>query len=205
MRDLAATRIGFAPETLAVVATQTAATFRLWLTSAASDADLNLARGRLRDAPVGEDRIPLAPSVTSTGGLTVREWGPMQGGLRYRFIGNRPADEANTVVAQGMSVWEAFGRYRLRDFALIAAVNDLFGAEWNEAQFATTSRLRGEPTGVTELHFTPRGRHAPCSLGWNIAPSFRRFPGAEVPIALPGSARAAPQPGCHPTRPVRPH
>jgi len=36
-----------------------------------------------------------------------------------------------------------------------ASVNNLFGAQWNEAQFATTSRLRSEPMEVTELHFTP--------------------------------------------------
>jgi hypothetical protein len=120
-----------------------------------ADADLNLARGRLRDEPEGENRIPLAPSVTSTGGLTVREGGPLEAGLRYRFIGSRAADETNTVVARGAAIWEAFGRYRLSDFAIIGAVNNLFGAQWNEAQFATTSRLRGEPMEVTELHFTP--------------------------------------------------
>ncbi|CAN5265275.1 hypothetical protein BH24GEM2_BH24GEM2_18320 [soil metagenome] len=38
------------------------------------------------------------------------------------------------------------------------SVNNLFGAQWNEAQFATTSRLRGEPMEVTELHFTPGAR-----------------------------------------------
>lgn len=34
-----------------------------------------------------------------------------------------------------------------------AAVDNLFDAEWNEAQFATTSRLRAETTPVTQLHF----------------------------------------------------
>jgi hypothetical protein len=34
-------------------------------------------------------------------------------------------------------------------------VDNLFNAQWNEAQFATTSRLRGEAGPVTELHYTP--------------------------------------------------
>jgi hypothetical protein len=38
---------------------------------------------------------------------------------------------------------------------LSLTVDNLFDAAWNEAQFATTSRLRGEPAGVTELNFTP--------------------------------------------------
>lgn len=34
-------------------------------------------------------------------------------------------------------------------------MDNLFGIAWNEAQFATTSRLPGEMEGVTELHYTP--------------------------------------------------
>ncbi len=81
-------------------------------------------------------------------------------GARHSWIGgsiaaSRAADETSTVVARGAAIWEAFGRYRLSDFAIIGAVNNLFGAQRNEAQFATTSRLRSEPMEVTELHFTP--------------------------------------------------
>src|SRR3712207_8694785 len=42
-----------------------------------SDADLNLARGRFRDEPGGANRIPLAPTVTSAAGLTLRDAGPL--------------------------------------------------------------------------------------------------------------------------------
>ena len=120
-----------------------------------ADADLNLARGRFVDEPSGADRIPLAPEVTGTAGLTVQDAGPVSGGIRVRHVGSRPADETNTVRARGYTLWEAFGSWRLGRLELTVAVDNLFDAEWNEAQFATTSRLRDEPEEVTELHFTP--------------------------------------------------
>ena len=38
-----------------------------------ADAGLNLSRGRFRDQPDGADLVPLAPTLTSTGGLTWRK------------------------------------------------------------------------------------------------------------------------------------
>lgn len=35
------------------------------------------------------------------------------------------------------------------------AIENMLNTTWNEAQFATESRLKGEPAPVTELHFTP--------------------------------------------------
>jgi len=120
-----------------------------------ADVDLNLARGRYRDLPAGENHIPLAPARTSTGGLTVRDLGPAEGGVRYRHVGSRPAREDGSVRAHGHSVWEAFGSWSWRGARLYAAVDNLLGVEWNEAQFDTESRLRDEPEAVSELHFTP--------------------------------------------------
>lgn len=122
----------------------------LWL-----DSDVTIARGVFRDAPDEESRIPLAPQRTVTGGLTVRDAGPWTGGLRARHAGSRPADERGEVIASGWTLWEIFGSRSFGNTRVFGAVDNLFGVEWNEAQFATTSRLRGEPMPVTELHFTP--------------------------------------------------
>ncbi len=122
----------------------------LWL-----DADLNLARGRFRDQPSGANRIPLAPSRTLSAGLTVRDLGPARGGLRVRHVGARPADELRVIRARGHTIAEAFGAWRVGAVELFGVVDNLLDTEWNEAQFATTSRLRGESEPVTELHFTP--------------------------------------------------
>jgi len=95
-----------------------------------ADADVNLAHGRFRDEPQKVNRIPLAPEVTSTGGLTARDLGPMSGGLRYRHIGSRAADQADSITARGYSVVELFATWQL-------------------------SRVQGELAPVTELNFTP--------------------------------------------------
>lgn len=120
-----------------------------------ADADLNLARGRFRDEPAGADRIPLAPTLTATVGLSLRDRGPLTAGLRVRHIGARAADERGEVIAEGSTVTELSAELALGRWVLIGGVENLFNVEWNEAQFATTSRLRGEAGPVTELHFTP--------------------------------------------------
>lgn len=134
-----------------------------------ADADLNLARGRFVDEPDGADHIPLAPTVTSTAGLSVRDLGPLTGGTRYRHIGTRPADETNSIQAQGYTVWEVFGSYTRGAAEITLTLDNVFDIQWNEAQFATTSRLRHEPRETTELHFTPG---APRSVQLGIAYRF---------------------------------
>jgi outer membrane receptor protein involved in Fe transport len=134
-----------------------------------ADADLSLAAGRFVDAPAGEDRIPLAPRAVSTGGLTARDAGPWTGGVRWRHVGSRPADEAGTVTAYGHTVWEAFASRAVRGVEVRVAIDNLLDAAWNEAQFATTSRLPGEPAPVTELHFTPGApRSVQVGIDWRF-------------------------------------
>jgi hypothetical protein len=134
-----------------------------------ADADVNLAHGRFRDEPQTLNRIPLAPEVTSTGGLTVRTLGPASGGLRYRHIGSRPADEANSIIARGYSIVELFGTWQMTRMQVVVTVDNLLNAIWNEAQFATTSRLQNEPAPVTELNFTPGApRTIQVGLDWRF-------------------------------------
>jgi outer membrane receptor protein involved in Fe transport len=98
----------------------------------------------------------LAPTAVSSGGLTARDIGRVSGGVRYRYVDSRPADSTNSIVASGYMLAEVFARYDLARVSFVATVDNLFNAPWNEAQFATTSRLKGEPlTGITELNFTP--------------------------------------------------
>jgi hypothetical protein len=133
---------------------------KLWF-----DGDLNLARGRFRDEPPGSNLIPLAPSRTGTAGLTVRD-DAMDGGLRVRHIGGRAANEDNSVRAIGSTTWELFGGWNAGPIRVFGTVDNLFNARWNEAQFATTSQLRGERMPVTELHYTP-GAPRGISIGFD--------------------------------------
>ncbi len=120
-----------------------------------ADADVTLSTGEARDEPEDANEIPLAPRFTSTGGLTARSRRGFDASLRYRHVGERPANEANTVRAKGYTVFDLFGDYQIGKYKLNLVVENLFDVDWNEAQFDTESRLRNEAEPVSELHFTP--------------------------------------------------
>ena len=119
------------------------------------DGDLNFSHGRLVEAPAGENYIPLAPTLTSIAGLTLRSPGGLGASLRYRYIDSRPAQEDNAIRARGYFLLDAVVNYTRPRYQLGVTVQNLLNAQWNEAQFATDSQLRGETTSVNELNFTP--------------------------------------------------
>jgi outer membrane receptor protein involved in Fe transport len=119
------------------------------------DADVNVNKGRLRDAPKGEDRIPLAPTFTSIGGISYKKTKGLNGSLRYRYMGNRAAIEDNSIVAQGYFLADAVLNYNVKNYQFGLIVENLFNTQWKEAQFATESKLREESSPVNEIHFTP--------------------------------------------------
>ena len=69
------------------------------------------------------------------------------------FVASIPSAIAN----QKNDTWGVGQGFRSRVagtfFGLVA--ENIFNADWNEAQFATESRLFDEPEAVEELHFTP--------------------------------------------------
>ncbi|MBR9915351.1 MAG: TonB-dependent receptor plug domain-containing protein [Algicola sp.] len=119
------------------------------------DNDLTLTRARILEAPEGEDYIPLAPNLTLAGGLSVKDLKGFSGGIRYRFIDDRPANEDNSIVAEGYLVTDFNANYSFGDITLGLVVENIFDVEWNETQFATESRLQNESQPVEEIHFTP--------------------------------------------------
>ena len=137
-----------------------------WLSA---DTDINLSRGRLKDEPAGEDEIPLAPRLTSTGGLTMMHPGGFEGSIRYIHVGDRPANEFGSVFARGYTLFHVLAAYRIGTVKLSLALENLFNVKWNEAQFDTESRLVGEAAPVSELHFTPGN---PRSLRIGVSYSF---------------------------------
>ena len=126
--------------------------YRDWLFA---DMDFNYANPRYLDEPHGQDYVPLAPRFTSTGGIKIKMKNGLGGSLRYRFMSDRPANEDNTITALGYTVVDATVHYMRRRFEIALVAENLFNTDWNEAQFATESRLYNEPEPVTELHFTP--------------------------------------------------
>ena len=119
------------------------------------DLDANYSHGRLLNATELNNYIPLAPSLTSIAGLTYRQANGLSGSLRYRYIDSRPANEDNTIRAKGYFLLDAVLSFTKPRYQVGASVQNLLNVNWNEAQFATTSQLRGESAPVTELNFTP--------------------------------------------------
>ncbi len=117
--------------------------------------DFNYAHARSIDEPKGEDYIPLAPDFTSAGGINFKELGGFSGGLSYRFVNDRPANEDNSIVAEGYFITDLNLNYNHKNWTFGLIVENLFDSEWNETQFATESRLFNEANPVEEIHFTP--------------------------------------------------
>lgn len=119
------------------------------------DADVTYTYARALGEAEGESYIPLAPIFTSIGGATLRLPCGLEGSLRYRYLGDRPANEDFSVVAEGYFLLDAVLQYRFRDVQLSIAMENLTNALWREAQFDTESLLRGEGSPTSEIHFTP--------------------------------------------------
>jgi hypothetical protein len=115
--------------------------------------------------------VALAPRIYMTGGVTVRHRVGVRAGLRFRWLGARPAFETSSeeyqtlnatdprrVNAEGWFVVDLYGAYRYRWFEAALAIQNLFDADWREAQFGNRSCTRTEAPcgdGIADVHFTP--------------------------------------------------
>ena len=70
-------------------------------------------------------------------------------------MGDRPANEDNSVVAKGYFVWDGTLNYTSKNWELGISVQNIFNVKWKETQFDTESRLYNETSPVSEIHFTP--------------------------------------------------
>lgn len=119
------------------------------------DLDLNYSRGRSIEEPKGQNYLPLAPSFTSIGGLTYKSNRHFSGSLRYRYMGDRPANPDYSIVAKGYFISDMVLNYTQKKFEAGIAIQNLFNIRWKETQFDTESRLKDEATPISEIHFTP--------------------------------------------------
>ena len=119
------------------------------------DGDVNWTNPKAKSQAEGKDYIPLAPIISSIGGITYEMKNGINGSLRYRYIGDRAANEDYSVVAKGYFIADAEVNYTKRSFEIGLSAENLSNIDWNEAQFDTESRLIGESDPVSEIHFTP--------------------------------------------------
>ncbi len=119
------------------------------------DTDINYTNARARGELKGEDYIPLAAKWSSIGGITLESKKGFNGSLRYRYLGDRSANEDHSIIAKGYVVFDALLNYSKDKWEIGISVQNLLNTDWKEAQFETESRLQNESESVTEIHFTP--------------------------------------------------
>jgi hypothetical protein len=123
--------------------------------------DYNYAKPRSIEEERGQDRVPLAPIHTASAGVVYRGSTGLSAGMRFIYLGDRPATETYSLTADGYFKVDLNVQYDFKRFSIGGAVQNLLNAKWNETQFATESRLQGETESVEEIHFTPGIPFAP--------------------------------------------
>lgn len=122
-----------------------------WLTV---DANMALARSAFVANRGNGGALALAPRIMGGGGILLHG-GDSMIALRARGVGDRPANDDNTLTAEGFLILDVIASHRHGPWRLGLSVNNLLDAEWREAQFGEESRLLGEQEAVEDVHFTP--------------------------------------------------
>ena len=78
----------------------------------------------------------------------------LNGGLSYRYMKNRPANEDNSLVAKGYFVTDLAANYTQKKYEVGIEIQNLFNTKWREEQFEVESRLKNESMPVDEVSFT---------------------------------------------------
>ena len=120
-----------------------------------ADFDMTASKGTIKELPSGENYIPLAPHLVMSGGISTKREKGLSASLRFRHLGDRPANEDNSVVALGHTLYNLSISYSYKQFIFAAELENILNTEWNEAQFSTETRLKDESTGTTDLCLTP--------------------------------------------------
>jgi hypothetical protein len=121
------------------------------------DFDFAYTRARFTDFdPVG-DRIPGAPAVVASAGVTFGSESGWFGALRARYFGPRPLVEDDSVRSQQSLIFNARAGYKFDNgMRLQLDVLNLFNAQTNQIEYYYLSRLPGEPIdGVADRHVHP--------------------------------------------------
>jgi len=119
------------------------------------DIDGNYAKPRFTNEAAGQNYIPLAPTFTSTGGISAKLSSGISANLRYRYMADRPANEDYTLTAKGYFVNDLVLAYTKKNWELNIQMQNLFNVKWYEAQFETVSKLKNETAPINDINFTP--------------------------------------------------
>jgi hypothetical protein len=125
-----------------------------WMTL---DVDFAYTHARFTDFDLIGDRIPGAPALVASGGVTFGGDTGWFGALRARYFGPRPLVENDSVRSQQSLIFNARAGYKFDNgLRLQLDVLNLFNAQTNQIEYFYASRLPGEPIdGIADRHVHP--------------------------------------------------
>ena len=118
------------------------------------DATLSIARSTLVQNAGNSNGLALAPRLMGQGGVTLVR-GPAFVSLRARGIADRPGNDDGSLTAQGYLIFDLMAGRTFGRFDLGVTINNLFNADWREAQFAGQSAVVPGGPVMEQMHFTP--------------------------------------------------
>ena len=139
-----------------------------WMTL---DFDFAYTRARFTDFDVVGNRIPGAPALVASGGVTFGGDSGWFGALRGRYFGPRPLIEDDSVRSPSSLIFNARAGYRFDNGVRVQLdVLNLFNTQTNQIEYYYLSRLPGEPIeGVADRHVHPA---EPLAVRLTVAAKF---------------------------------
>ncbi|HWZ03283.1 MAG TPA: TonB-dependent receptor, partial [Mucilaginibacter sp.] len=117
--------------------------------------NVNAAKPRYIDSAKGNNYVPLAPTLTSTTALDFRFKNGIHGGISYRYLHNRAANNNYTLTARGYFITDVAVNYTRKRYEIGISIENLFNHQWDESQFEYITQLKGETKPVDQVSFTP--------------------------------------------------
>lgn len=131
--------------------------------------DFNYTKASMKNEAGEDEFIPLAPNLLLNTGVFLNLPHGIYSGVNYRKMGDRAANEDNSIVATGYGVADFNIGIKKEQVIFEIQIQNVLNVDWNETQFATTSRLKNEREAVEEIHFTPgTPRFLKCNLSFTF-------------------------------------
>ncbi|MEX2131457.1 MAG: TonB-dependent receptor, partial [Pseudohongiellaceae bacterium] len=119
------------------------------------DADVTFTRSRFTGVG-GDDRIPLAVDRTASLGIIVDDLNNFSGGLRFRYLGEAPLIEDNSVKSDATLLVNLETSYQINPrWSISLEVLNLFDSDDFDITYFYESQLANEPDPVEDIHFHP--------------------------------------------------
>lgn len=103
--------------------------------------------------PTLGNEIPGALSDVASIGLVLSNPAGWYGSLRWRYFGERPLDENNSVRSDPSSVFNLRAGYQWQQWKLTLDILNLSDSNDHDIDYFYESRLTGEPQGVEDIHY----------------------------------------------------